>query len=90
MTNYIDVILTADGLFFVAPPWTIEVGDYISVENVITGATELKQVTAKATDSTDGDFIKLVEAYIGGKPQRVTKKYSEREVLWEDEANVSE
>ena len=90
MANYIDIVLTADGFFCIAPSWTIEVGDYISVENVLTGARELKKVIAKATDSTDGDFIKLVEVYIGAKPQRVTKKYRESDVHWEDEANVSE
>ena len=90
MSEYIDLVLTSDGIFFIAPPWTIQVGDYISVENLITGATELKRVTATATDSKDGDFVKLVETYIGGKLTRVTNRYREREVLWEDDANVSE
>jgi hypothetical protein len=90
MAKFIDVVLTADGFFCIAPSWSIEVGDYISIENVLTGAIELKKVIAKATDSTDGDFIKLVEIYLGYKPTRVTKKYRENNVYWEDEANVSE
>lgn len=90
MEKYIDVALTADGFFCIAPSWTIEVGDYISMENALTGAIELKRVIATATDSMDGDYIKLVEAYLGYTPARVTKRYREHDVYWEDEANVSE
>lgn len=90
MAKYIELVLTADGYFCIAPSWSVGAGDYIAMENELTGATELKKVIATATDSVDGDFIKLVEAYIGCKPQRVTKKYREKDVLWEDEANVSE
>lgn len=87
MSKYIDILLTADGVFCIAPSWTISVGDCISVENVLTGAIELKEVIATATDSVDGDFIKLVEAYIGGKPYKVTRKYSESNLEWEEEEN---
>lgn len=90
MAKYIDVVLTEDGIFCIAPPWTINVGDYISMENALTGATELKRVIAQATDSEDGDIIKFVEAYIKGKPQRVTKRYRESDLYWEDEENVPE
>lgn len=90
MAKYIDVVLTADGMFCIAPSWTVDVGDYISMENPLTGATELKRVISTATDSTDGDFIKLVEAYIGYKPCRITKKYKESTVFWEEKEDVSE
>ena len=87
MTKYNDILLTTDGTFCIAPPWTVGVGDYISVENPLTGATELKKVCAQATDSVDGDFMKLVEAYIGGKPYKVTSKYRESNLVWEEEEN---
>lgn len=89
MAKYIDIVLTTDGTFFIAPPWTIAVGDYISVENIITGAIELREVKTIATDTEDGDFIKLVEAYIGAMPCKVKQKYRQCDVHWEDE-NVPE
>ena len=90
MAKYIDVVLTSDGTFCIAPPWTVGVGDYISMENVLNGITELKKVIATATDSTDGDFIKLVEAYLGYKPYRITSKYRENTLFWEAENDLSE
>ena len=89
MAKYIDILLTTDGTFCIAPAWTVSEGDYISVENVLTGATELKKVIAMATDSEDGDFIKLVEAYIGNKPYMVMKKYRANTIAWGNE-DVSE
>ena len=82
MANYIDIVLTRDGTFCIAPSWTIHAGDFIAMENPITGATELKEVIATATDSEDGDFIKLIEAYIGCKPCKVTQKYRQSVVSW--------
>ena len=90
MTKYIDILVTHDGTFCIAPAWTVSNGDYISVENVLTGATELKKVIATATDSEDGDFIKLVEAYIGYKPTKVTQKYRANTISWGDEEDVLE
>lgn len=90
MAKYIDILLTLDGTFCIAPAWTVSEGDYITVENVLTGATELKEVTAIATDTMDGDFFKLVKTYIGYQPYMVTKKYREITVPWEGEKNVSE
>ena len=90
MTKYIDIVATTDGVFCIAPPWTIREGDYIAMENVLTGATELKKVIDTATDSEDGDFIKLVEAYIGYKPPKVTQKYRANTISWGDEEDVLE
>ena len=88
MTKYIDILVTADGVFCIAPPWTINEGDYIALENVFNGETELKKVIATATDSEDGDFIKLVEAYIGYKPHKVAHKYRANTIHWGDEEDV--
>lgn len=90
MTKYVDLVLTADGFFCIAPSWSVNEGDYITMKNPITGATELKQVIATATDSVDGDFMKMVKAYIGCEPYKVTQKYRVAAVFWEGEENVPE
>ena len=90
MGNYIDLILTADGYFCQAPSWSVKEGDHIVLENPITGANELKKVIATVTDSVDGDFIKMVRAYIGCEPYKITKKYTEANLYWGDENAVSE
>ena len=90
MSKYVDVVLTVDGFFCIAPAWTVKEGDYIAVENPLTGANELKEVIASATDRVDGDFINLVKAYVGGEPYKVTKKYRKSALAWEGEENVSE
>lgn len=90
MTKYVDLVLTADGFFCIAPSWKVNEGDYITIENALTGENELKKVIAKATDSVDGDFINMVRAYIGCEPCKITRKYRGTDVFWEGEENVSE
>lgn len=84
MDKYIDIIVTLDGNFYIAPSFSVSVGDYIAIDNVLTGATEIKEVIAKATEGQDSDCLKLVEAYTGQKLQRITTRYKKLDVEWED------
>ena len=84
MSEYIDVVLTASGVFCVAPPWTVKVGDLVSLPNATTGKTEILEVIAVSTDEKDGDHIKMVEKYIGYPLPRITAKYFKSEVEWDE------
>ena len=90
MAKYVDLVLTADGFFCVAPSWSVNEGDYVTMVNPLTGVNELKKVIAIATDNVDGDFINMVRAYIGCEPCKVTQRYRGTDVFWEGEENVSE
>lgn len=83
MVKYIDVVLTQDGVFCVAPPWKVKEGDLIGLQDALTGKEELKEVIAVSTDDTDGDHIKMVEKYVGYPLPRITAKYSKSEVEWD-------
>ena len=87
MAKYIDLVLTADGIFCIAPAWTIKEGDYVSVVNQITGVSELKKVIATVTESVDGDYIKMIKAYVGCELAKVTQKYRGSELYWDGEEN---
>ena len=81
--EYIDIVLTLDGYFCVAPPWEIKVGDLICMPDVLTGEPKIHEVVSVATDSTDGDHIKMVEKYIGHELPKVTARYLRSEVDWD-------
>ena len=83
MSNYIDVLLTKDGYFCVAPPWTVKEGDLVTLENAITGETP-QEVIAVSTDEVGGDQVKMLEKYIGYSLPRVTARYLKDEVKWDE------
>lgn len=83
MLKYIDIVLTRNGRFCVAPPWVVKEGDYICLPNAINGNDELQEVVAVSTDNTDGDQINMLEKYIGYPLPRVTAKYQRSEVVWD-------
>lgn len=84
MTQYIDVVLTRSGVFCVAPPWVVKVGDLVCLQSAITGNDELQEVTAVSTDNVDGDHVKMIEKYIGYPLPRITAKYLRSEVEWDE------
>lgn len=83
MANYIDVLLTKDGYFCVAPPWVVKVGDLVSLPDALDGKDKLCEVIAVSTDEVDGDHIKMVEKYIGFPLPKITAKYFKSEVEWD-------
>lgn len=84
MNEYIDILLTANGVFCVAPPWVVKEGDMVSLPNTITGKDEILEVVAVSTDEKGGDHIKMVEKYIGYPLPKITAKYVKSEVEWDE------
>ena len=84
MVKYIDVILTLDGIFCVAPPWVVNEGDLVALPSTLTGKEEIHEVIAVTTDATDGDHINMVEKYIGYPLPKITAKYLKSEVEWDE------
>lgn len=87
MANYIDILVTKDGYFCAAPPWMIKEGDLICLPNAIGGDKSIHEVVSVATDSTEGDFVKLVERYIGYPLPKIHAKFNRCEVEWDASDN---
>jgi hypothetical protein len=83
MSKYIDIVLTANGVFCVAPPWVVKVGDLVCLPNGLTGKDEMLEVVSVSTDGVDGEHIKQIEKYIGYPLPRITAKYLKSEVEWD-------
>ena len=84
MTKYIDILLTADGYLCVAPPWVVNVGDFVGMTNVVTGKEEHYEVVSVVTDATDGDFLKMAEKIACYPLPRIKTKYHKSEVEWDE------
>lgn len=84
MTKYIDIILTENGTFCVAPPWVIKKGDMICLTHTITGEPKIHDVVSVATDSVDGEHIAQLERYVGHPLPKVLTKYLKSDVKWEE------
>lgn len=84
MTQYIDILLTKDGYFCVAPAWVVKEGDLIVLPNAVTGDNGIREVISVATDEKDGDHIKLIEKYTGYPLPKITAKYYKNEVEWNE------
>ena len=89
MTSYIDILLTKDGYFCAAEPWTINEGDLVCLPDALMG-DKFKEVVAVATDSKDGDHIKQIEKFIGHPLPRITAKAKIYPIVLEDDNDVSE
>ena len=90
MTEYIDIVLTAKGVFCAAPAWVVEEGDLVGLTNVLTGENEILKVIAVTTDSKGGEHINMIEKYIGHPLPRITAKYKKSEIEWRDDGDVSD
>ena len=83
MSEYIDVVLTANGVFCVAPPWVVKVGDLVCLPDGLTGEPNVLEVVSVSTDEKGGDHIKMIEKYIGYPLPKITAKYFKSEVEWD-------
>lgn len=81
--EYIDILVTKDGYFCAAPPWTIEAGDLICLQNAM-GEECIREVISVATDKVGGDFTNMVKNYIGYPLPRIKAKYRKTEVAWDE------
>ena len=82
--EYIDIVLTLDGFFCVAPPWTVKEGDLICLPDALSGAPKIHDVISVATDSKDGEHIAMIEKYVGYPLPKATAKYLKSEVVWDE------
>lgn len=85
MSKYIDVVLTKNGVFCVAPPWKVEEGDLVSLLDNVAGEVRILEAIAVVTDRADGDYISMVEKYTGYPLPRITAKYRKSEVEWDEQ-----
>lgn len=83
MFEYIDVLLTLNGVFCAAPPWKVREGDLICLPNAVTGKDEMMEVVAVSTDRKDSDNVKMLEKFIGYPLPKITAKYEKSEVEWD-------
>ena len=84
MTEYIDIVLTAKGVFCLARPWVVNEGDFVNLRNAVTGENELIEVISVVTDKPNGGFITMIEKYVGYPLPRITEKYTKMEVKWDE------
>lgn len=89
MAKYIDIVLTETGTFCVSVPWSIKPGDLICLPDALAGESKLQKVIAVATDSVDGDHHQMLEKYVGNPLPKITMKYFQSEIKWE-ESDVQE
>lgn len=82
MASYISVLVTKDGYFCAAPPWSVKEGDYVSLPNI---ENRPHEVISVVTDEKDGDTVKLIEKYIGYPLPKIHAKYHKSEVEWDDD-----
>lgn len=80
--NYMDILLTLDGYFCVAPAWLVNEGDYICAPNGLDD-NKPREVISVVTDKDDGSYAKMIEKYIGYPLPRITAKYTKVEVKWD-------
>ena len=82
--TYIDILLTKDGYFCIAPAWEVKEGHLVSLFDVVSGTDKIHEVVSVVTDSTDGDYLKMMEKYIGYPLPRITARYLKSEVVWNE------
>lgn len=85
MSKYIDVVLTQNGVFCVAPPWVVKEGDLVSLMDNVALEIQILEAVAVVTDKVDGAYISMVEKYTGYPLPRITAKYSKKEVVWDEQ-----
>ena len=83
--KYIDILLLSNGIFCMAPAWSIREGDLVGLPDFVSGCNKVLEVVSVVTDKEDGKFTKMVKRYVGGELPKVTQRYKQSDVLWEDE-----
>lgn len=82
--KYIDILLTQNGVFCLAPPWVVKEGDFVYLRDALSGDNKLFEVVSVVTDETDGDFVKMLEKYIGYPLPKINAKFLKSEVEWNE------
>lgn len=80
MASYMSVLVTKDGYFCSAPPWSVKEGDYVSLPSI---ENRPHEVVSVVTDEKNGDFVKMIEKYIGYPLPKIHAKYHKSEVVWD-------
>ena len=88
MSKYIDIVLTNNGVFCAAPPWKVSEGDFVYLRDAVSGDNRLFEVVSVVTDSADGEFVGMLEEYIGNHLPKITAKFKKSEIEWGDENAV--
>jgi hypothetical protein len=83
MSKYVDIVLTTAGEFCAAPPWTVQEGDLVSLQNTLSGKDELREVACCLTAEPDGEFANMIEKYIGFPLPKVNARFKRSEVAWD-------
>lgn len=87
--SYIDIVLTTDKRFYIAPAWKVHSGDMVAVTNQC-GERVLKTVEEVVTEEYGGEVMALLEKYAGCPLKRIEEKYSRHEVKWPDEKEAED
>ena len=82
--EYVDILLLENGVFCLAPSWDMEEGDFVCLPDCTTGKNKVLEVISVATDKVDGDFVTMVNRYVGYPLPKVTAKYKRTEVEWNE------
>ena len=82
--KYIDILLTQSGVFCLAPPWVVKEGDFVYLRDALSGDNKLFEVVSVVTDEADGDFVKMLEKYIGYPLPKINAKFLKSEVVWDE------
>lgn len=82
--KYIDILLLSNGVFCVAPAWSVHEGDWVGLPD-LAGEVKILEVVSTITDEVDGDYMKMIRRYVGYDLPRITHRYKKHSVFWEDE-----
>ncbi len=83
MTQFIGVLLTKDGYFCVSPAWDVKEGDLVGL-TALSGEVKVREVSSVVIDEKGGQYLAMIEKYIGYPLPRITAKYQKNEVIWDE------
>lgn len=83
MASYISVLVTKDGFFCAAPPWSVKEGYFVCLPGF--DDSKPHEVISVVTDEKNGDTVKLIEKYIGYPLPKIQAKYHKSEVEWDED-----
>ena len=87
MAKYVGVLLTHGGYFCISPAWDVKEGDLVGLPDVLSGGAKAREVLSVVIDEEGGQYIEMMEKYIGYPLPRITAIYRKSEVVWNDVPN---
>lgn len=84
MSEYINILLTQNGVFCTAPAWEVKDGDFVYLRDAVSGENKMFEVISVVTDSADGEFVGMIEKYIGYPLPRINARFKKHEVKWNE------